>query len=87
MQEYLEKLRKKPVHVRHTILVVTTTALTAVIFLVWLSFWANPSLVGGPGDTAAPSGTAPSSLLKDNWQSLIGTFQDGFSEIKNQFRF
>ena len=85
MDEFLINLRKKPLHTRRAILVVSTTAITAIIFLIWLSFWVGGANTreGGEGSEAQ----APSSLLKDNWQGLTGTLKSGFSEVKNQLRF
>ncbi len=88
MEQFIEKLRKKPVHVRRTILMVTTTAITAFIFVIWFYFWTSAAV--SPDDinnVATPRGAPPSSLLKDNWQAFQGTFSEGFSEIKKQINF
>ena len=87
----LEKIRNKPEHVRKIILAVSTTALTGIIFAVWLMNWAGSfGKINQSEDIpqiAAVGASAPSSLVGENWRSFAETLSGGFSEIKNQLRF
>lgn len=91
MLEHLEQIRRKPLHVRKMILVVTTSVITGIIFAVWLFYWIpslkNISHEENSAAISASAGQAPTALLLENLKSLKNSFSSGFSEIKNQTRF
>lgn len=86
VREFLEKLHKKPVHVRRTILLISTASITGIIFIIWLTSW---SVLFNPpkSDTASTLNIAtPVFLIKDNWQGFRDSFSNSFSGLKKQLK-
>lgn len=82
MQEFIHKLKQKPVHVRHRIAMGTSIGITALVGVIWVAAMASSgtfALNTNP-TTATDNGQAPSSdafalsgtNVKSNFSQLVG---------------
>lgn len=85
--DQVEKIQKKPEHVRKKIVTVVTALSTGIIVIVWFSV-ANPFAFGG-GNNSSGLGAEPFSMIKDIKDTVgavgaaVGDFKDGLNEVKN----
>ncbi len=81
MLNYLEQLRKKPLHYRKRFLFLSTTVITLIIFLVWLSTFNFSSSVSPDDSAAVASQLKPIDEIKTNIVSFYETVKKIGGEI------
>jgi len=81
LQNYIEKLRAKPVRERERIAVITTAVGFAVIFLIWIVSFNE---MNKPAEQPVDPASASLDDLKDNFQNNLQTGKDSIQNMMQQ---
>lgn len=82
MQDFIQNLKQKPVHVRHRIVIGTSAGVTALVGIIWVTTMATSGAFAltGPGQSTNADGQTPSgdafalsgTNVKSNFSQLAG---------------
>ena len=82
MRKIIEKLKQKPEHVRRQVLLVSSLAITGIIFGSWM-FLFHSEFSKSDNKPSLASDLKPLSMLKDDFLKTFHTISDGIGGIKN----
>lgn len=87
IEKFLIDLQSKPIHVRKTILIASTTIITIFIAIIWVySLQGRLARLSGERSVASTA-SAPSSIVVKDASSFFGGISVLVDELKHQLSF
>lgn len=87
IEKFLIDLQSKPIHVRKTILVVSTTVITVFIAIIWVYSLQGRLVRLNSERSVASVASAPSSIIAKDATSFFGGISVLVDELKHQLSF